>query len=500
MNVAYINSPDLSFFSDAKVQLEQIITQLESIHYASCEHGEIEQFIKKEGDEVLRCLFQGYLDQKADDELRQPLVTSAAGEILNHVKEKTTRKLTTLFGDVTVTRIRYNQRHQASQFPLDAELNLANDQYSDGVRHRVAREALRGSYDDVVETIKETTGCQVAKRQCLNLAQDVAQDFENYYQQNQYWKPENTTDLLVITGDGKGIVMLPDSLRECTQKAALKSKKLNSRLSQGEKKDRKRMAQVMSVYTVLPHIRTPESIMKVHDDENDKVRQFRAPARNKRVWASVERDAGTVIEEAFEEALRRDPEQKRRWVVLVDGLPSQLKLIDKISQRLEVKVTVVMDFIHVLEYLWKAAWCFYDKGDSAVEKWVAKRAVKILHGEGHQVAKGIRISATKQELTKRENVDKCASYLLKNKSRLKYGEALAAGFPIASGVIEGACRHLINDRLDITGARWGLQGAESILKLRSLKSSGDFEGYWAFHKQQSKLRLHSDFQFGGVSE
>jgi hypothetical protein len=136
-----------------------------------------------------------------------------------------------------------------------------------------------------------------------------------------------------------------------------------------------------------------------------------------------------------------------------------------------------MDFIHVLEYLWKAAWCFYDKGDSAVEKWVAERAVKILHGEGNQVAKGIRISATKQDLTKRENVDKCASYLLKNKSRLKYGEALAAGFPIASGVIEGACRHLINDRLDITGARWRLQGAESILKLRSLKSSGDFEGY-----------------------
>jgi hypothetical protein len=89
---------------------------------------------------------------------------------------------------------------------------------------------------------------------------------------------------------------------------------------------------------------------------------------------------------------------------------------------------------------------------------------------------------------------------LKNKSRLKYGEALAAGFPIASGVIEGACRHLINDRLDIIGARWGLQGAQAILKLRSLKSSGDFEDYWAFHKQQSKLRLHSDFQFGDVRE
>jgi hypothetical protein len=219
MNVAYINSPDFSFFSDAKLQLDKIITQLQSAGYANFEHGEIEQYIKNEGNEVLRLLFQGYLDQKADDEVRQPFVTSATGEILNHVKVNTTRKLTTLFGIVTVTRIRYNQRRQSSQFPLDACLNLAEDQYSAGVRDRVAREAIRGSYDDVVETIKHTTGCYVPKRQCLNLVQDIAQDFESFYQQNQFWKPEVTTDILVITGDGKGIVMLPDSLRECTKKA-----------------------------------------------------------------------------------------------------------------------------------------------------------------------------------------------------------------------------------------------------------------------------------------
>ena len=101
-----------------------------------------------------------------------------------------------------------------------------------------------------------------------------------------------------------------------------------------------------------------------------------------------------------------------------------------------------MDFIHVLEYLWKAAWCFFDKGDNAVEQWIAQRAIKILNGECSQVAKGIRLSATKRAITNRENIDKCADYLLKNKERLRYGEALRAGFPIASGVIEGACRHL----------------------------------------------------------
>ncbi|MES9879607.1 MAG: ISKra4 family transposase, partial [Sedimenticola sp.] len=123
--------------------------------------------------------------------------------------------------------------------------------------------------------------------------------------------------------------------------------------------------------------------------------------------------------------------------------------------------------------------------------------VKILRGECTQVAKGIRQSATKRNTEKREGIDKCADYLLKNKCRLKYGEALNHGFPIASGVIEGACRHIINDRLDVTGARWSLSGAEAVLKLRSLKSSGDFNSYWAFHKKQSKKRLYSDFRIQG---
>jgi hypothetical protein len=249
------------------------------------------------------------------------------------------------------------------------------------------------------------------------------------------------------------------------------------------------MAQVAAVYTALPHVRTPESIMKTEHEDNN-VQFLKAVERNKRVWASVENTAESVIEDGFLEALQRDPTQQRQWVVLVDGHPHQIKLINRVMNKHKIKATIVMDFIHVLEYVWKAAWCFYKKGDHKVEAWVENNALKILNGHSNQVAKGIRISATKRCLIKRENIDKCADYLLKNKLRLQYGEALKKGYPIASGVIEGACRHLINDRLDITGARWSLKGAEAILKLRSLKSSGDFNDYWLFHKKQSKRRIY----------
>jgi len=466
-----------------------MIEQLQSDTYLNSEHGEIEQYIQTEGFEVLRCLFQGYLDLKASNENTASNIVSDEGIALTHIKHNTKRKLTTLFGDVAVKRKSYSRQAQKSTFPLDEQLNLPADQYSDGIRHRVAIEARKSSYDEVVETINQTTGGHIQKRQSLNLTQDVAQDFDKYYQQMRYLTPEETSDLLVLTFDGKGVVMRPDGLRECTRKAALKSKKLNSRLSAGEKKDRKRMAQVAAVYTALPYVRTPESIMKINSEEEN-VHSLKAVERNKRVWASIKDSAESVIEDAFLEALQRDPGQQRQWLVLVDGHPHQIKLINRVMKKHNINATIVMDFIHVLEYLWKAAWCFYKKGDNKVEKWIEKNALKILNGQGNQVAKGMRISATKQKLDKRQGVDKCASYLLKNKLRLQYGNALKNGYPIASGVIEGACRHLINDRLDITGARWSLDGAEAILKLRSLKSSGDFDDYWQFHKKESKQRTY----------
>jgi hypothetical protein len=215
---------------------------------------------------------------------------------------------------------------------------------------------------------------------------------------------------------------------------------------------------------------------------------------NKRVWASVEREPEAIAKEAFDEAESRDPHRQRRWALLVDGHVHQLKNVwaQIIERGLEGVVTPVLDFIHVLEYLWKAVYCFYEEGSEDAEAWVQKRALLILQGKSSSVAGGIRSSASKMNLSgqAREPADKCADYLLKYWSMLRYDKYLKLGMPIATGVIEGACRHLIKDRLDITGARWSLPGAEAVLKLRSLRSSGDFDEYWDFHRKQEKKRCH----------
>lgn len=496
MNASYANTLDYSFYSDAQDHLDFMIKHLGSA--GKQDHAVTEEYIRSQGDEVLRLLLQGYLSQQTQNESRASSVTCSDGQERNHARKDSSRTLASLFGKVNVKRIAYSQRQQSSVFPLDAELNLHADQYSDGVRKRIISDVIDRSYDKTIKRHSENCSGIVGKRQAIQLTMDAAQDFVPFYEQRKV-EDEHTNDLLILSFDGKGLVMLPADLKEATKKNAAKSKqKLQTRLSPGEKKDRKRMAMVASVYTVHANPRTAESVLNL-DKPSSNIAKFRPPVRNKRVWASVERDAEQVIEEAFEEAIRRDPEQKRQWIIVVDGHIHQMRLIEKTIKEKQVKATIILDFIHVLEYLWKAAHSLHDKGDDTTEKWVAERALKVLWGQSDRVARGIKQSASKRGLKKREAIDKCAGYLQKNKTRLRYDDALIEGFPIASGVIEGACRHLINDRLDITGARWSLQGAESILKLRSLNSSGDLEDYWSFHRKCSEQRNYSGFVIKGAS-
>ena len=492
MRQAYLIHQGLDEFAAAREQFGQLIEALESEQNLEREHGEIEGLIWQDGQELLRRMLQGHLDLRAARELKREHVVGGDGVMRTHRRPGCTRTLMSLFGEVSIKRLGYGARGQASVFPLDAQLNLPRDKYSHGLRLRVGEEVSKGSFDEAVSCVERTTGGKVPKRQAEEIAVKLSQDFEAFYDGGRSEGAEATCDPLILSEDAKGIVMRTEDLREATRKAVLNAKpKLKTRLSPGEKKNRKRMAMVATVYSVARHVRCPEAIMGLEEDPED-CPASRPRARNKRVWASVERDPGKVTEELFEEAHRRDPAHKRPWAMLVDGHKDQLKHIWANMKHFGVEVILILDFIHVLEYLWKAAYCFHPPGSEPAEAWVAGRALQILKGKASIVAGGIRRSATLCGLSakEREAADQCAEYLLNYKDMLKYDEYLAAGLPIATGVIEGACRHLVKDRMDITGARWGLQRAEAILKLRSLKSSGDSEAYWGFYKEQTLKRNH----------
>lgn len=489
MTQAYLISQSLDEFTAAREQFAHLVGELQSGDTLGMEHGDVEKLIAEQGNELLRRLLQGHLELRSSREEKREALTGSDGVMRQRCREGCERALMSLFGEVMVRRKGYAAAGVSTLFPLDAQLNLPPDKYSHGLRQRVSVEVAKGSFDAAVESVVRSTGGKVPKRQAEELSAEVSQDFEAFYETCRQPGVEATRDPLVLSADGKGIVMRQEGLREGTRKAAEQAKgKRKTRLGRGEKRNRKRMAMVAAVYSVAPHVRTAEAIMGVEEAP----RQARPRVRHKRVWASVQRDHGVVIDELFAEAHARDPRQQRPWVMLVDGHQDQLKHIRASIKRYGVSVTLILDFIHVLEYLWKAAYCFHDPGTDEAEAWVGERALQILKGHASHVAAGMRRSATLRELSPEERVavDDCADYLLDYKHMLRYDEYLSQGLPIATGVIEGACRHLVNDRMDITGARWGLQRAEAVLKLRSLRSSGDADAYWDYYKAQSLRRNH----------
>ena len=287
--------------------------------------------------------------------------------------------------------------------------------------------------------------------------------------------------------------MRADALRPATKKHAQATEtKLKTRLSKGEKRNRKRIAEVTAVYEVTPKVRTPADILPVTDHEREHAKNG-PKAKNKWVSTTVTDDAATAIARMFEQAQRRDPAHQRDWIALVDGNNHQIDRITMEARNRKVNVTILVDCVHVLEYLWGAAWNFFDEGDPAAERWVRDKARAVLDGQAGTVAAAIRRKATTLRLDadKRAGADRCADYLLAKRPYLDYPTALQ--LRLADRHRRDRRRlpcHLVKDRMDITGARWGLGGAEAVLKLRALISNGDFDAYWKFHLAQERKRVH----------
>lgn len=482
-------------FAAARQYFETEIIWLQGTEAASLSHSQLEERLQPMGWESQRLLLQAHLDLRADQEaaLAPKQLTGADGVPRTH-RRPTSRTLATLFGLVDVKRLRYSAPGVASLHPLDAALNLPDVLYSHGLQRCMAQEGAQASFDRAVDQVAASTATAVPRRQAELLVQQSAVDFEAFYAQ-RVAVPDAGGDILALSCDGKGIPMRYDDLRPATQKVAqTRRHQRDKRLSRHEKCGAKRMAEVATVYTIDPFARTAEDLVReLWPDEESAPPAVRPRPQQKRVWASVEQPPEQVIAQAFDEAERRDPEHRRLWVILVDGNQHQLDLIQAELAQRGIEALILLDVIHVLQYLWAAGRVFHPKDHPAAQHWVSHQLWRILLGHSRVVAADMRALATRQRLEpeKREAVDTCANYLRNHAAYLDYPQALAAGMPIATGVIEGACRHLIKDRLEITGARWRLAGAEAVLRLRSLLSSRDFEEYWQFHLQQEFRRHHA---------
>jgi hypothetical protein len=434
----------------------------------------IESQQQAKGREVQRLLLQTHLQNRGNGDVG-PALHLPENVLYSH-RRLGTRSLTTVFGAVEIVRMGYCRPGAPSIFPLDQALVLPARSFSYELQRRLVKAAVQNPFLESVQTIAELTGVAVSKRSLEEILPDAALDFDAFYQQRS---PGSATgSILVAAVDCKGIPMVKPGGAQPT-----------TRLTKGQKANKKRMATVAAVFTRAPWVRTPDQVVESLFPTSRRTADAPTPPRpeNKRVWASLLKGKTAVINEVAEEMQRRDPSASKTRIALTDG---ERALQIRVAATLNV--TLILDLIHVLEKLWKAAYVFYPEGSLQAELWVMDHTFQILFGKVGQVVKGIRQSITKRGLSgvKRKTLEAVAGYLYRNRNRMRYDQYLANGWPIASGPVEGACKNLIKDRMERSGMRWTEQMAEAIVQLRAIYLSGDFDAYWQFHIEQDQRRLY----------
>jgi hypothetical protein len=494
---AYCAVPRDDPFTVSRGMFDALAGELAGPAAAGMTAFDLEQFVDERGKEVLLQLLQDHYDLRKLREEQQARenpapVTGPGGVTRTRLETGHSRALATLFGTVQVTRCAWRKPGEPNWHPADAALSLPAGRHSHTLAMLAALEAARGSFDAAHEAITRRCGPVMGKRQLEESVAGAAADIPAFYAA-RIPQPCTASVLLLMSCDCKGIVMRLEALRAATAKAAAKLGKMRTRLSAGEKPNRKRMACLVTVYDAEPARRRPHDVIAPPGGRHgDREPRPGPKARGKWLAGSVRRDPGEVIAAAFDEAGARDPLHARTWVVLVDGAEHQLDLIRAEAARRGAAIHVIIDIIHVLEYIWGASWCFHETGDPAAEDWVAVKALAVLAGDSDRAAAAITAEADAAGLagSRRNGADACVRYLENKREFLRYDQALDAGWPIATGIIEGACRHLIADRLNLGGARWGLDGAEAVLTLRAVISNGDFPEYWRFHLASEHQRLY----------
>lgn len=447
------------------------------------DHGEREEAIGREGRELERRLLQATFALDAAAEERATQVTSAAGVRHRTVEPGQERGLASVFGPVTVTRMAYRHRREENLYPADARSALPGDPYSMGLRSLAARHLAASGYGQAQELIADRTGVRIGHAQLAGIAKGLAAWTADFYEERSRGAAEEeqpASDVIMMQGDGKGIAMRPEHRR-------------NKGKEDGTRPGIKKMAEIVAVADFTPAVREPEDIAapaarrKAHPGPE---------ARDKWVSASVTESIEDMIAAAFDEADRRDPGRARQRVFLVDGNKQQLAAIAAESQARGLTVPVLIDYIHVSGYIGKAASALHPADPVLAGQWADGQLLRVLHGRAKAVAATLASVARKARANPRKrhldltDVDKAVTYLENNRQHMKYDKALANGWPIATGLIEGSCRFVIEDRFGITGARWSPEGAEDILKIRAIVVNGDLDDYMRYYKQRYRDEHH----------
>lgn len=475
-----MTSNSKEIIQDIRQEFEMLLEFVngEAAHQATADQIErgLFKLLLAMGGKLLRLFFV----MRSEACSREP-IRNSDGRSLPYERD-TKRSYYSIFGKLPLWRPYFYQASVGGETPLDAALALGEDCYSDLLREISDYLGVYNVYHKTGDILFRLLGLKLSTGAIeSNLTEDAAQ-VEAYYAQKPAPAPTEEAEILVVQADGKGVPMVLEAPSEP-----------QVRLGKGQKRGRKKEAVVTTVYTIAPKPRTPQQVVDSFFDRSPTAtaRKKSSPSpkpQHKQIWATLDGKEAALARLAQQVAAREGAHIQHR-VALCDGFePLQTRLKSQFPD-----FTLILDFIHADEYLWDVANSLLGETEPDRERWMAEQTLQLLSGQVQQVIASFQQMAQDQLYTANQRVqlEKTAAYFQRNLPYMDYQSYLNQGWPIASGVIEGACRHFVKDRCELSGMRWTPVGVENLLRLRAVAENGDWDQYHLFRKQQRQIRLYA---------
>lgn len=390
---------------------------------------------------------------------------------------------------ITIERRKYYSPEAGSYYPLDAQLNLPKARHSYLLQSWIGRAASSEAFEPSLALLNEILGQDFKAMTAQRISQRYGEQVGAYYEQKRSVEPEAEGACLGVSFDGKGVPIIKSERTGGASEPA--------RLMKGQKRGIKKQATVSVSFSFDPAVRTPEEVAKsLHRrwGEDERQRRKQAQKQVRQQGQLKPRQAQYVHKRAFlgpqlkalrygVEALKgRDSQGTKPIIVLIDGHRGLVAGVSKaLAEAGLSSAAVILDIVHVSEYLWKAATALLGETNAKRERWVYDRLLLLLESQVEKVmAELAAIEAPPKAVLE------AVRYFQNHRHMMDYKRYLACGYPVSTGLVEGCCGHLVKDRMEGSGMRWSRSGAQHILDIRAVDKNGDWEAFSRFVKEQGQ--------------
>jgi hypothetical protein len=483
-------------------QLREMVDYVEDAYKQRRSAHEVEEGIFRRVLEIGR-LALGLFFSLCGDADQGERLTLANGKEVRRLKDLRKREYFSVFGLFELYRAVYGTREKQKieWVPLDAQLSLPESKFSYLLQDWDQDMAVDGPFDQVNDVIGKILGFRQSVNSLERTNRKMSESVEGFWAQETAPAAEEEGALMVIQADGKGVVMRAQTNAE--DKPSVPAPHSGEKKGKEEKGGKKKMALVGAAYTVDPFIRTPEQVLDAlfRDTKKEEQSLPRPKPLAKHVRASLLRDDNGTMRPSYDEIFGwlaqevalRNPDGDKPIPCVMDGQDTLWAALPKYLP--DQKLIPILDIIHVCSYVWDATHLFYTKGTPEAISFAKDRIGRLLEGGVDGVIRGLRWKGTYDNLPPKalEELERVCGYFENNRHRMAYDEYLAAGYPIASGVIEGACRNVVVDRMEHSGMHWVLDGAHAMLGMRCIKLSGVWDEFTRFRTKRESARLYPGY-------